>query len=167
MADAGFSSGFKIKIVSSPAGRNTDAITAIQSYLAAIGIQAEIQLPDQPTYTTLQMSPIKNALILQGLPAAANLNSTIAQFLAATSPRFPSWARSSEFTRLVNISATSPLPDLKLEQACTDELTKECAIIPAYPSGACWAYEPYVVDSGFGAMSQAVYFTPDRVWLNK
>jgi peptide/nickel transport system substrate-binding protein len=167
MSEAGFSDGFKITLVSAPAGRNTDVNTALQSYLAAIGIQAEIQLPDQPTFTSIQSKPIKNALIIQGLACAPNLNSTISQFLAATSPRFPSWARTPEFTKLVDISAISPLPDIKLMQACTDELTKECAIIPVYPSGQAWGYMPYVMDAGFGERTQPVFYNLEKLWLNK
>jgi peptide/nickel transport system substrate-binding protein len=167
MAEAGLSSGFKITLVSSPAGRNNDANTALQSNLAAIGIQAEIQVPDQPTFSSVQTKPIKNALIFQGLSCAANLNSTIAQFFASTSPRFPSWARTPEFNNLVKTSAASPKPDIKLMQACMDELTKECAVIPVYPGGQAWAYQPYVMDAGYGTRSQPVFYSLDKVWLNK
>jgi peptide/nickel transport system substrate-binding protein len=167
MTEAGYATGFKTKIVTSPAGRNADANTAIQSYLAAIGIQAEVQVPDQPTFASVQMSPIKNALVLQGLACAANLNSTIAQFFAATSPRFPSWTRTPEFTKLVNASATSSKPDIKLMQACMDELTRECAIIPVYSSGQAFAYMPYVTGIGFGTRSQPVYYATEYCWLNK
>jgi peptide/nickel transport system substrate-binding protein len=167
MAEAGLSSGFKITMVSSPAGRNNDANTALQSNLAAIGIQAEIQVPDQPTFSTIQTKPIKKALIFQGLSCASNLNTTIAQFFASTSPRFPSWARTPEFNKLVTASASSPKPDIKLMQACMDELTKECAVIPVYSGGQVWAYQPYVMDAGYGSRSQPVFYRLDKVWLNK
>jgi peptide/nickel transport system substrate-binding protein len=58
MADAGFARGFKTKLISAPAGRNKDIVVALISYLSKIGIEGDVQYPDQPAFQTIQMEPL-------------------------------------------------------------------------------------------------------------
>jgi peptide/nickel transport system substrate-binding protein len=165
LAEANLSGGFKTTLISAPAGRNKDICVALQGYLGKVGIDAEIQYPDQPTFQKIQTSPIKNAMIIQGLPSYPNYNLAIQTFLDPKSIRFPSWIRSPEFTQLYNTSQAAPKADIKLMQAYMDQLTKECAIIPVYSSGRSWVVTSAVMNDGFTERGQTLFFNPEQTWL--
>jgi peptide/nickel transport system substrate-binding protein len=167
LADAGYAKGFKMTLISAPAGRNKDVCTALQGYLAKVGITADIEYPDQPKYISYQTGEWQNAMLIQGLPSYPNMNTYLEVWLSTSSPRFKSWARSDEFNRLVAISSSAPSMDKSLITAALDELVKETAIIPVHYSGRCWALQPYVMDTGFFERSAPSYFNSEHIWLNK
>jgi peptide/nickel transport system substrate-binding protein len=167
LADAGYANGFKMTLISAPAGRNKDVCTALQGFLSKVNITAEIEYPDQPKYISYQTGQWQNGMLIQGLPAYPNMNTYLTTWLNASSPRFKSWARSTEFNRLVATSTGAPSADKSLITAATDQLVKETAIIPVHYSGRCWALYPSVMDTGFFERSAPSYFNPEQIWLKK
>ncbi len=167
LAETEYKDGFKMTLISAPAGRNKDVIAALQGYLSAIGITADVEYPDQPKFISYQTGTYQNAMLIQGFTLYPNMNSFLEQWLSVNCPRFKVWARSTEFNALVDKSSTSRTADTALMKACTDQLTKECALIPIHYSGRCWSTQSYVMDAGLFERGGAMWFNAERTWLNK
>ena len=167
LVEAGYPQGFKTTIISAPAGRNKDVCTAVQAYLSKIGIQAEMEYPDQPKYLKYQLGSYHNALIIQPVGGYINNDKSIQFFLSPTSPRFKSWARPPEFSRIFNISSARRTPDVELMRAYHDELIKAAAVIPVASGGKLWGVQPYVKDLGLNTKTMPNYFNHEQAWLDK
>jgi peptide/nickel transport system substrate-binding protein len=168
MADAGYATGFKTSIIAAPMSLNKDIIVAVQGYLAAIGIQADVQYPDPAKWTSDYMTgKWQSSLLVTPIPGSNNYNFSLNRWLGPSSPFFKSWQRTPEFIQVFNASVNSPAADINLEKAVVDQVAKDCSLIPINEGGRAWVIQSYVTDAGCHSWAWGPYFTPHQAWLNK
>jgi ABC-type transport system substrate-binding protein len=156
--------GFKTKLIVFPAG-NRDIALAEQAYLAAVGIQAEVEFPDFAkwnTYTGPQ-GTYNNALL--EAPVFAQGPSGLGCVTFALFLFGDNWQKPPELMQAYGAATSSPEPDVSLIRATTDILTKDALLIPLYEIGFGRAEQSYVVaDFGSSALSRNSF---ESAWLNK
>lgn len=166
LAEAGYADGFDTTIFCFAGGLNRDAAVAVQGYLIAAGIRAELDIPEIPKLMATVMQGWNNGAILMPILFAGNFNGALSR-LSPESPFYKSWLRTPEFTEALNATLTSPAPDIELARAVTDIISKDASIIPLYeiaPGNASW---PYVMDIGFGERGGHAFLNYESAWLDK
>jgi ABC-type transport system substrate-binding protein len=68
LSEAGYANGFKTKIISPPIAFFADPLTAVQAYLAKVGIVAELEIVDPPRHTSILRGGWQNALVVHNAP---------------------------------------------------------------------------------------------------
>jgi peptide/nickel transport system substrate-binding protein len=107
LAEAGYANGFKTKIILQSSVIYRDAATAIQAYLAAVGIDVQLDVADSArfyslTWDTSGKGTWKDSMILSNMPLDPGLLFSD-MFIRYFKPgaRFASLARSPEFAGLL------------------------------------------------------------------
>ena len=107
LAEAGYPNGFKTKIIIQSSVIYRDAATAIQGYLAAVGIDVQLDVADTARFNSLTWDTSgkgvwKDSMILSNMPLDPGLLFTD-MFIRYFKPgaRFASLARSAEFAGLL------------------------------------------------------------------
>ena len=165
LAQAGYPDGFKTTLIVWPAG-NRDIAIAEQQYLAAVGIQADVQFADGGKWNTYvgPQGTYNNALLEAPDPAQGPTGLgcvSFALFLFGNN-----WQKPPEFMQAFGAATTSPEPDASLIRATTDVLTKDALLIPLYEIGMSRAEQPYVI-AEFGTRGLTPFYGFETAWLNK
>jgi peptide/nickel transport system substrate-binding protein len=170
LAQAGYPDGFKTTLLVIPIPMDRNIPVAIQSYLSKVGIDAQIDVPENIGAWLGKTGSIHSMLNLQTFPDyPANFSTTVYGQLGPQSKAMSNsnWPRTDEFVSLLNASLTSPQPDIKLMRAVTDYLVNEALITPVIGSGRSYALSSSVMDGGWYERSVGVYWKPEQTWLNK
>jgi peptide/nickel transport system substrate-binding protein len=164
LAQAGYPNGFKTTLIVWAAG-NRDIALAEQQYLAAVGIQADVQLPDMGKWATYvgPQGTYQNAL-LEG-PAPAQGPTGIGSVSFALFLFGNNWLKPPELMQAFGAATSAPTLDVSLVRATTDILGKNALLIPLYEIGSGRAEQPYVV-ADFGHRGFPVS-SLETAWLNK
>jgi len=145
LAEAGYADGFKTKITVLSDSFYRDIATAIQGYLAAVGIDAKLDIADKSRFHELTISTggkstWNNGLILVNLPTNSGM-SFIPVFLRVfrDGGRYKSLKRSPEFNKIVdkiNSAETEQeaanLARQMVAQAYNDELVIPVLTLPTH-----------------------------------
>jgi ABC-type transport system substrate-binding protein len=167
LAEAGYPDGFKTSIIPMPLGLNQDLLVAIQAYLAEVGIQAELDIPEigrWGTYMGAHTSWPKGAALFQS--AGIGLNA-VGEFQFFFNMFGQNWLRTPELTQAYEAALSSPAPDVKLIRAVTDIISRDALLIPICENGVGSASQPYVMDTGFLERGSTVQWNTEDAWLNK
>jgi len=164
LAQAGYPNGFKTSIIVWPFGDRNIAL-AEQQYLAAVGIQADVQLPEAGKFNsyTGPQGTYHNALL--EIPVPAQGPSGLGCVTFATSLFGDNWQKPPELLQALAAATSAPTAEVSLVRAATDVLTKSALLIPVYETGYGRADAPYVV-AEFGKRG-LVQDSLERAWLNK
>jgi peptide/nickel transport system substrate-binding protein len=165
LAQAGYPNGFKSKLIVWQGG-NRDIALAEQQYLAAVGIDVEVEFPDAGKFTSYvgPQGTYHNALLEAPCPAQGPTGLgcvTTAQFLFGSN-----WQQPPELLQAVGAATSAPVLDASLVRAATDILTKNALMIPIYEVGTGRVDQPYVV-ADFGKRGQPSFSSLETAWLNK
>jgi len=167
LTEAGYPNGFKTTILGNPAIPR-DITVAVQSYLQAANIQAEIIFPANMGGFIENSNSLNNVLVMQPIMSFSNYNSTIEQFLLGKDSLWNhNFLASPEFLKLRETSLYAPTMDITLIRAATDQLTREAAAIPLAHAGLGWIMNPSVKDSGNLERSSSDSFKSEQMWLDK
>jgi peptide/nickel transport system substrate-binding protein len=167
MAEAGYPDGFKTTITAGPIHLNKDAVLAVQSYLAKIGIQAELEFPAMGAYSQMQTNPWHNGLRWMSINALPNPNYNFNYFLAAPPVIDKSVYEPDDYPALLNQSMTAPEPDPGLMKQIENMIYDNAMVIPIFYGANNTVFAPYVMDTGYGARGQSNWWEPQDTWLNK
>lgn len=168
LAEAGYPTGFKIKIIVMPALVDRDAMVAVQRYLSQVGIQAELEFPDGGGYMAYRFkNGWHNAFLAHAVRMLATTN-IYNNFMWQTSTgQFPSVKRPEGFVDKIDKSLKTLMPD----KAKMEELTKiqadDMMTIPLYNANDIYILQQNVHDTGFLEWSASTVCTPDAMWLGK
>jgi ABC-type transport system substrate-binding protein len=171
MAEAGFSGGFNTTLIMNPTVPDENMAVAIQSYLAAIGIKAEIQKPSRTGYAVIWSGPQagwKNACLLTTANVWDNPNINFDGYLSAEQgASYPSVKKPTGFRELLiaSLATAEPDPELlkKMERAIYDDVT----LIFIMDSSVPFAIGKNVMDPGLATHTTNSYWDPQNVWLKK
>jgi ABC-type transport system substrate-binding protein len=165
LAEAGYPDGFKTTLIVPPPS-NRDIALALQQYLAAVGIQAEVEFCDAGKFNSYigPQGTFHNALLSGPAPAQGPTGValvSLALFLYGNSMQQP-----AELTEANAAATSAPAPDVSLIRATTDILTRDALLIPLYENGTGRVDQPYVV-ADFGQRGQSSFASLETAWLNK
>ena len=167
LAEAGYPNGFKTRIIVMPAMVDRDAMVAVQRNLADVGIQAEMEFPDNGGYTNYRFNGWSNGLMAQHTRALANFNSTFSIYFLPGFKQFPSLKRTPRLIELIDASMRTPAPSAEKGQALTKMIFEDTMVIPVY-----YVYEMYITrtnvhDTGYAEWSGSTIYRPENAWLGK
>lgn len=165
LADAGYSSGFKTTILVLPALVNRDIPVALQSYLSAIGISAELSFPANMGKFTNDSNSLNNVLVLQS--TGQDLDDPFKFFMGPGFLWNHNFLPPPEFLKLRDAATASPVIDPNLIRAAIDELSKEAAAIPIFQGGMGWASKTDIMDGGWAERLNSLLFKPEQAWINR
>ena len=165
LAEAGFPSGFKTTIIAGPLFLFRDTIIAIQSQLAVIGIQAEVQFPDMAKWSEISNNPWKGAVLYSNINEWGNANNTFNYFMGTPAARWKSVIRPEGFAEMLNTSATTREPDPVMLKKMENLIYDNAACIPIYSGSLLWAFDKKVQDHGAGTRGQGNWYEPQNIWF--
>lgn len=159
MTEAGFTDGFSTTLYSMSGTDPTDLSTAIQSYLAAIGIKANIQMTDSGKMFGMMVGGFQNGLMgfvltggISGVTSAKNY--------------YPTTVKPTDFTQLID-SITSEVNDTKrmeLTKTYVKVMFDYCMMMPVFANYEIQAYDPSVNGLDFG--KDYTNWQPGNAWLS-
>jgi peptide/nickel transport system substrate-binding protein len=165
LAQAGYPNGFKTSIIVWQGG-SRDIALAEQAYLAAVGIQADVQYADLGKWSSYigPQGAYHNAVLegpdpSQGPTGLGCVN--FALFLYGNNLQ-----KTPELMQAVGAATSSPTPDVNLIRAATDLITRDAILIPLYEIGSQRVDAPYVV-ADFGHRGYPAFSSLETAWLNK
>jgi ABC-type transport system substrate-binding protein len=157
LADAGYPTGLKTQLLPCPLGLQRDVWVAVQSQLAAVGIDAELKFLDMAAFNDYRTPGTwQNAIVGDTCPSWGNMAVGL-NMMFGTGPFFnsmdknrPDWVEAIAAT----LSGTKWNPELnrKAEQI----LYKNASVIPVTEAGRGYVYRSTIKDGNFGA--RGAYF---------
>jgi ABC-type transport system substrate-binding protein len=166
VAESGYN-GETIYMYSAPAARQADAEAAVQSYLKAVGINAELKNIDQASFSTYQTDGWKNGMLIMAFAAYPNYNQSYNNYFGPSSTQTKSWEKTAEFNELLEASFNSVTMDFDKIAAVDKYIIENALIIPTTESGLGFAYPDYVKDAGFGSRGLPIWWSMESAWLDK
>jgi ABC-type transport system substrate-binding protein len=166
LAEAGYPNGFKTSIIVSPLGASSEIAIALQAYLAAVGIQCELQYPQAGAFAQIQTGTWRNGIIYGPFLQYANAN-TAFRTLVPGSAWFQSLKRPDGFGDLYNASLSTAKIDPSLVQKLEDAMFNDCTEIFLSFGSQELAVTNKVQDAGLGTRGNWGWFEPQDTWLTK
>ena len=167
LAEAGYPNGFKTRIVVMPAMVDRDAMVAVQRNLSDVGIQAEMEFPDNGGYTSYRFGGWKNALLAHHTRAVPNFNLTFEMYFHPDFKQFPSLKRTEGLVEAIEASYRTPETSKEKGQTLTKLMFQDTMVIPVYYVYELYALTSDVHDTGYGDWGASTVFIPEDAWLSK
>jgi peptide/nickel transport system substrate-binding protein len=166
LSDAGYPNGFKSSIVVA-VNASRDAATAIQAQLAVIGIQCDLQFPQNAAWIQQVTGTWHNGLqfMTQSLWPAPNANWNL--FVSEPPNWFKSLAHPAGWKDLLAASCNTKTPDPAAMQKLEDALYNDETFIPISYHLGTYAASTKLNDSGYGTRGMWTWWNPDNAWLGK
>jgi ABC-type transport system substrate-binding protein len=171
LAEAGYPNGFNTKLNYLLLDVTTPAMTAVQGYLKAVGINADLQPAQFGEFTEVGSSGKgwDNGLWQVYVPSYPDMLSTVNYVISPNSPRFVSFERPAECQE--QLSKILAAPDEKTKVALSRDLEK--MLVDKYCMGT-WLWiqslaevkSTAVRDDKVGETPQS-YYVSSKAWLNK
>jgi peptide/nickel transport system substrate-binding protein len=168
LAEAGYPSGLTLKVIVQPALVDRDAMVAVQRFLSEVGIQAELQFPDNGGYTAIKWKDgWHNGFVVNHTRMLATFNITYNYYWQPATGQFISMKRPEGLINRLDAS----LKTVAAEDAKGQELTRMTAddvmFIPIYYQYEMYVVQPNVHDTGYCEWSSSTVNTPETTWLSK
>ena len=168
LTEAGYPSGFKIKIIVMPALVDRDAMVAVQRFLGEVGIQAELEFPDNGGYTEYRWkNGWHDAFLAQHTRMLATCNITYNFYWQTVTGQFPSLKRAAGLLEKLDASLRTVAPEDVKMQELTRIQADDVMIVPIYYVHEMYVLQPNVHDTGYTEWSSTTINTPEVTWLGK
>lgn len=173
LAEAGYKDGFTTKLFAMPGIVDKDAVVAIQSMLAAVGITAELEFPDAGGYSNYRNKGW-DGMLVQIIRAFPQIDNTFTLFFdvqkdAATgvySHRYlPSaWRPYEELYTAQKASAATSSVEPALVQEVHKIMLENLICVPLYNVYDIYLIKNNVHDTGFTQWSASTVYLPADAW---
>ena len=168
LAEAGYPNGFKIRIIVMPALVDRDAMVAVQRFLGEVGIQVELEFPDNGGYTAYRWTNgWHNAFLAQHTRMLATTNFSYTFYWQTVTGQFPSLKRTENLVDKIDASLRTLTPEDARMQELTRMQAEDAMIIPIYYVYEMYVVQPNVRDTGYCQWSSSTVNTPETTWLAK
>jgi ABC-type transport system substrate-binding protein len=170
MTEAGYPNGFKTKILYITAPENDQLYTAVQGYLKAVGIDAQLDTVTNARWNQIALGGGKwEGLMMGGL--LANPDVTGALLSRYSGGRYyTSMLVPDDYLKAIQNAINAP--DFETKQKWTQEvmklmIDKYCLhiILCCLPFNA--VSQPYLHNHGFYETPNTAWWTPEEAWLEK
>jgi peptide/nickel transport system substrate-binding protein len=167
LTDAGYPNGFKTKLAAGPS-TDRDILVAIQNYLQAVGINAELDLADTSRYATLYSNGIENGLLMAQVGLTTSYLPSLSRVYGVsgslkTTYRPPDWQK--------NIDAALAEMDIAkrtvLHQSLIKTMFDEAMSIPLWGTPLISVQKSKVHDLNFTKGGQPHFYSIESVWMEK
>lgn len=171
LAEAGFPNGFKTTIHYRTSPSDDQTFTAVQGYLKAVGIDAEMDPMQQARLTQVAWDGGKwEGLILSREAANPDLVGLLAQSFAGGAKFFTSMLVPDDYLKAIQEAITAP--DFETKQKRTQETMKlmidkyalQIVLLARPDATAC---KPSLHNHGLYAVPNTAFWTPDDAWLER
>ncbi len=166
LKEAGYPNGFKTKIIPHFA-IDRDVAVSVQSYLAAVGIQAELEFVDQQKYIVYRKKGWKNALMFHGMSTYSDYLKNLEGYVASGDLDFPSLKEPSELPRLFKETRATVTVELPRVQKILKTLYDDVTIIPVHTVGRASTENKKMHDSDHLKLGMLSDWRPENTWLSK
>jgi peptide/nickel transport system substrate-binding protein len=167
LTEAGYPNGFKTKIIADVASTDRDAITAVQAYLKAVGIDAELNIIDNAGYGNYRSKGWNNGIMAGMVGWGSNISSSMDTYFSQNGTFFPSLIKSDEYQTLHLASLASKNYDPELAKKEVRYLSDNAIVAPLWAGSRGDIMQKYVKDTGMYTQSSWVWWDPANTWLNK
>jgi peptide/nickel transport system substrate-binding protein len=164
LTEAGYPNGFKTRIIADPRTTTRDTIVALQSNLAAAGIQVELEFPENAKYTEYRYNGWNNGMLCQLLSNFATYTKYYSFYWLGN--QFPSVKLPGEFKTLTGDALATEKMDKENVQKVTRLIYDESMVIPVNVQVVAWFFSGGLHDSGFFTAHHS-YWSPSTAWLEK
>jgi peptide/nickel transport system substrate-binding protein len=171
LADAGYPNGFKTKLGYRTNPLDDQVFTAIQNYLKAVGIDADLDPMMTGRYDQIAMQGGKwEGLIINAVSPNPDITAALAARYAGGGPFFNSMLIPEDYAKAIHNAVNAP--DFKAKQKWTREAMKlmidkyalQITVSGRYPFAVSRAV---VHNHGIMATPNAGGWTPEDAWLDK
>jgi len=169
LVEAGYPNGFKTKLFSSL--NHKDVFTAVQGYLAQVGIDAELIVVDEAQNQSLYFGTWEGGLMGHFHTVQPDLGLYMFRHLDPNGAFYAKGIIHPEDV-LELLRENQKAPNMEVKRETSHKLQKLVydvyAIVgkPLYIPSYIFIKQKYVKDDGFG-LTNAWFWTPDNVWLDK
>lgn len=157
LVEAGYPNGFKTKIICSAAG-NRDIPVAIQSDLAQVGIQVDLEFADSTGWAQYLLGNYQNALILYDLAWWADPNVGFRYHFSEPPTFHKNTSHPAGWLDMLKASLATPEAKPELTQKLDKAAFDYAIVIPLYRAAFIMATSKKLHDVGYG--------TRDFFWWN-
>ncbi|MDR1589924.1 MAG: ABC transporter substrate-binding protein [Oscillospiraceae bacterium] len=163
LAEAGYPDGFTTTLIAQPGLADKDAVVAMQSQLAQIGITAEVEFPDSGGYSAYRSNGWEG-LLVQHTRSLTVIASTFNFYFGQTMkllsqlwyPDEMEQAIENGFAKSENTEEVQQLHKMVLDNVL---------VIPVYYLYDTWITQPNVEGGGFAGWGSSTMFLPEEVYL--
>ena len=170
LAEAGYTNGFKTKILYVTSADTDLLYTAVQGYLKAVGIDVELDPATTARHTQISLGGAKwEGLVHQGVMP----NTDTAGLLATRfrgGGKFVMMLVPDDYAKTIQDAIAAP--DFKTKQKYTWEamklmIDKYCLMIGLWSWSDCAVSKSYLHNHGFMDTPNTAWWTPEEAWLEK
>jgi len=170
LAEAGYPTGFKTRLLPNPTALIKDVWVAVQSQLAKAGIDAQLEFLEVAKFDEYRVGGTwKNAIVGDNLPSYGNMNQGLVQVFAPDSEFYKSMDKKRQnWVDAITAASTAVEYDSSLTMKAANTLYENASAVPIGEGGRGYVYQSYVKDGGFG--QRGAYFWAwdwEHVWLDK
>lgn len=170
LAEAGYPNGFKTKLTYMTTAENDQVFTAVQGYLKAVGIDAELDVAQVGKWNSVTTGAQWEGLWMGMASGSPDPVTLLVQFYAGTNAAFSQMLIPDDYSRAVQNAVAAS--DFKTKQKWTQEamrlLTDKYALmLMVYYQWSFAVSQPFVRDHGILQSANTVQWTPETVWLAK
>ena len=173
LSDAGYANGFNTTITFQVNPEDQDAVTAVQAYLSAVGINAKLDGADLSRFVTVYTNGWTNAMLFP-MSIANSIGSDPARALltplSSERSRFPSVSIPADYNNLLLAANTEP--DAVKRQTEFQQINKMiidqyCMVIPVHEHWYIAIYNSQVLhDFTMNGVAPGVWY-PQKAWLSQ
>jgi peptide/nickel transport system substrate-binding protein len=168
LAEAGYPSGLKLKLIVQPALVDRDAMIAVQRFLGEVGIQVELEFPDNGAYTAIKWKDgWHNGFVANHTRMLATFNLTYNYYWPTETGQFISMRRTDNLLKKLDASLRTPTAEDAKGQEMTRMTAGDAMFIPLYYMYEMYVVQPNVHDTGYCQWSAVTINTPETTWLSK
>lgn len=165
MAAAGLPNGFKTTLATPFIPR--DILVAIQGNLSKIGIDAEITTINMGQFVEWSTKGWSNALFAIPITPYTNWAFGLQMQLSTSAMNYKSVQRPDGIDALLDKALSAPQEDVTITKQVLKSLEDPCYAIPIFYAGSLYVCSTKVHDTGYLAIANSVYWTPESAWLSK
>jgi len=168
LAAAGYPNGFKTTLIG-PVFANRDFPTAIQAYLAKVGIELKLEFVERATFMGYRFEGgLDDNWLMEPEPGGGNILYSTNNILASTSRNYPSTARTPGFDELINKAIYEADPAKITEMLVQMEMLvyDDAMVVPFWNEGTSGAFSPALQDYEWFLWDGPDYDI-SKAWLKK
>ena len=163
MEEAGYADGFSTTIYGMPNFADRDALTAIQSQLAMIGITVSLEFPDSGGYSSMRRATW-DGLLFHHIRSSANANTSYRFYVDTGLNDLAAMARPQSLLDATTASMQAPEYDTVLSGKVNQEIYDDMTMIPVYDVFDASIMQTFVRDAELAQWSSCK-FIPENTWL--
>jgi peptide/nickel transport system substrate-binding protein len=166
LAEAGYPKGFKTRITPHFAV-DRDVLVSIQSYLAKVGITADLDFVDQGKFTDYRRKGWKNGFLAMPFGLFPNYLQSIQTYISTDSLDFPSLKKPAGIDVLLKDALSTLGPEPKRIQKLLKVYFDDVTVIPVHEVGRASVQQKKTQNTGHLKFGVWPEWAPDQAWLNK